>query len=140
VDIPERQRKSSPTPKRLEKRPQTWDSQRHEDKVAKRSKGFKTPGSGSAGIKSDVIVDRWSARRELKTMKIVGRKSFSITLGWLKKITTEAFLHEQIPIVDLQLRGIEHPTPDEWSLIPTEELESLFEDRSKLHEHEGCTK
>ena len=99
------------------------DWRKHENDVAKRSKGHRRAASGAAPGKPADTVDV-ALLRECKATKGAG-----ITLKgeWLSKIVGQALPRDLIPAIELRLDGQVAPTPKDWILIPAQEFEILLE-------------
>jgi hypothetical protein len=99
------------------------DWEKHEDDVAKRSKGRRRAASGAAPGKPADTLDQVYLR-ECKATKGAG---ITIKADWLSKIVNQALPRGMTPLVELRLAGQEPPTPTDWILIPAQEFEILIE-------------
>lgn len=122
---------SNPTLSRLD-RPITKQSVAYrksaglEKKLAKRTGGYVTTGSGNKNEKGDVR-KRGITRLEHKATQ---KKSFSITREMLDKITLAAMGHDEIPAVVVEFLDAKGNTLHEVAVIPTQSLLELLDDRT----------
>lgn len=88
-------------------------SRAQEDRVAKTTHGRRQPGSGAfAGLKGDVKQEDF-----LIECKRTDKKSISLTVKWLKKISMEALEAGKHPAMVLTL-PVDEPFDEDWLVIP----------------------
>lgn len=98
-------------------------SNRHEKDVAKRSGGRTTPGSGNIpGIPGDVSDDIF-----LRECKATTGGGTQIQAKWIKKISLEALVCKQIPLIELRFEGQMEPAQKDWVMLPAIEFQAILE-------------
>lgn len=105
-------------------------AKKHE-RAVERSRGQRrTPASGSLpGRKSDLeeVSRDYRPGRPLDRTecKATRKRSMSIQLAWLEKITEEALATGRVPVVDLFFENARQPAKDRWVLIERDHYEEL---------------
>ena len=103
-------------------------SEYHEKKVAKQYRAKTQPGSGAMGhAKADVIREDFY-RLECKTTT---KKSISLKLEWLQKLTKEA-AGSELPILEILFNNT--TTKEQYAVIRSQDLRALLEELEELRE------
>lgn len=117
------EQRSSPFSKRLRV---PKHGQKSERKTAKRIDGAVRPGSGSVeGAKGDIMTHSY-----LLENKCTSKRSFSVKIEWLQKITKEAREEGKLPGLSIQFvdyHGNSKPH-GRWVMIPESEFIDMIED------------
>ena len=110
-----------PKPDFFKPDPTTKASRKHERSVATRSGASLVPGSGNKpGLPGDV-----SGRTYHRECKTTSKAGFVVSNGILTKVCKEALVMNRIPLVEIELRGVSAPVPEQWVLLPAEVFEEL---------------
>jgi Holliday junction resolvase len=108
-----------PGPAKLGKaQPKTWEKQ--ETRLAKRSDGKRTRGSGSGNDKGDVKGAKTSlVKSELRIeAKSTKHASMSVKRSWLTKITEEARATGQTPALAITFAESDPGVDPDWIMLP----------------------
>lgn len=109
----------NPNPlKWLDKKQKIHD--KHESSLAEDVNGKRTVGSGNKSDKGDVKTKKY--RYEAKATE---KRSFSIKLDWLEKITKEAIDSGRLPVLSILLESAESPCTKKWVMIEQEHFIEL---------------
>lgn len=103
--------------------PTTKISHKHEKDVAARSGGRTVPGSGNIKGKPGDVRDA-TYLRECKATHGGGTQ---IEAKWLKKISLEALVTNQIPLLELRFEAQVPPCSKDWIMLPALEFQALLE-------------
>ena len=98
-------------------------SMKQEDRVASRIGGYRQKASGALpGSRGDV-----KGVELLGECKRTDKKSISITLAYLEKITMEAVSYDRIPAVAIEFGNTPKLVSKDWVMLPAEFVEELLE-------------
>lgn len=94
-----------------------------EDRVAKRVGGYRQKASGALpGNRGDV-----KGVELLGECKRTDKKSISITLAYLEKITHEAVAYDKIPAVAIEFGDTPKLVSRDWVMVPADFMQDLLE-------------
>lgn len=94
-----------------------------EDRVADALSGYRQKASGALpGNRGDV-----KGIELLGECKRTDKKSISITLAYLEKITMEAISYDRIPAVAIEFGDTPKLVSKDWVLLPSEFVQELLE-------------
>ena len=106
-----------------EKKKQRRKSMRQEDRVADALSGYRQKASGALpGNLGDV-----KGVELLGECKRTDKKSISITLAYLEKITKEALFYDRIPAVSIEFGNTPKLVSRDWVMVPSEFMQELLE-------------
>jgi hypothetical protein len=98
-------------------------SMKQEDRVAKRVGGYRQKASGALpGNRGDV-----KGVELLGECKRTDKKSISITLAYLEKITHEAVAYDKIPAVAIEFGNTPKMVSRDWVMVPADFMQDLLE-------------
>lgn len=98
-------------------------SMRQEDRVADALGGYRQKASGAlAGNRGDV-----KGVELLGECKRTDKKSISITLAYLEKITMEAVSYDRIPAVAIEFGNTPKLVSKDWVMVPSDFMQELLE-------------
>lgn len=98
-------------------------SMRQEDRVADALGGYRQKASGALpGNRGDV-----KGVELLGECKRTDKKSISITLAYLEKITMEAVSYNRIPAVAIEFGDTPKLVSKDWVMVPAEFMQELLE-------------
>lgn len=94
-----------------------------ERRLAKEVGGTVVPGSGAGRVKGDVKVGNF-----LFEAKSTVKRSISLKLDWLRKITQEARLTDREPALSVRFTDSEGKAiiGGDWVMVPRQTWEELF--------------
>lgn len=96
---------------------------KQEERVAFKLGGYRQPGSGAvAGKRGDV-----RAVELLAECKRTDKKSISIKIDYLKKITEEAVQYDKIPALSIEIDNPPKFVSRDWVLLPAGFVQELLE-------------
>jgi len=98
-------------------------SMRQEDRVADALGGYRQKASGALpGNRGDV-----RGVELLGECKRTDKKSISITLAYLEKITMEAISYDRIPAVAIEFGNTPKLVSRDWVMVPSDFMQELLE-------------
>lgn len=98
-------------------------SRNQEDRVARRIRGRRQPGSGAIqndAFKGDIKHDRF-----LIEAKRTNAKSITVKSEWLLKIEDEARILDKLPALSLEIGGVPPTIERDWCMIPMSVFDRL---------------
>jgi len=98
-------------------------SMKQEDRVADALGGYRQKASGALpGNRGDV-----KGIELLGECKRTDKKSISITIAYLEKITHEALAYDKIPAVAIEFGNTPKMVSKDWVMVPVEFMQELLE-------------